>query len=85
MPLRTLLLSATLIMAGAAAFAQEPSPSGPTERNIDSAGSFRNITTTGVTKPPGTAAAPKEERSDATQGQRKLDRKIGSGICVGCD
>jgi hypothetical protein len=57
-----------------------------TEPNIGSAGQFRNITSTGVTKPPGRGAAPDEDRtSDATRKQRAIDKKVETGICIGCN
>lgn len=65
--------------------AQEPAPT--TERNLESAGQFRNITSTGVTKPPGAALPnrPNSDSVDSPQKNRALDRKIETGICVGCN
>lgn len=57
-----------------------------TESNLGSAGQFRSITSTGVTKPPGRAAAPEEDRvSDTTRKQRAIDKKVETGICIGCN
>jgi hypothetical protein len=57
-----------------------------TEPNLNSAGQFRNITSTGVTKPPGRAEAPSEERiSETTRKQQAIDKKVGTGICIGCN
>jgi hypothetical protein len=58
----------------------------PADANLGSAGQFRNITSTGVTKPPGGAGAPNENRaSDSTRKQQAIDRKIETGICIGCN
>lgn len=56
-------------------------------KNLESAGEFRNITSTGVTKPPGRAldGARPRESSEPTRQERTLDRKIGQGICTGCN
>ncbi|NEU10972.1 hypothetical protein G3T14_02345 [Methylobacterium sp. BTF04] len=58
-----------------------------TEQNLGSAGQFRNITSTGVTKPPGaTLDSSANPRSlDTPKKNRALDRKIETGICVGCN
>ncbi|MCJ2034632.1 hypothetical protein [Methylobacterium sp. J-068] len=56
------------------------------ERNLGSAGQFRNITATGVTKPPGGGGAASEQRpAEASRRQQTLDRKIETGICIGCN
>ena len=56
------------------------------ETNLESAGQFRNITSTGVTKPPGGGGAASEPRpSEATRKQQAIDRKIQNGICIGCN
>jgi hypothetical protein len=56
-------------------------------KNIESAGSFRNITATGVTKPPGRALDDRLPREAAkpTGKERALDRRIGTEICIGCN
>ncbi|MGU3359615.1 hypothetical protein ACLBWX_04700 [Methylobacterium sp. M6A4_1b] len=57
-----------------------------TESNLNSAGQFRSITSTGVTKPPGRAEAPSEDRlSETTRKQQAIDRKVETGICIGCN
>lgn len=81
--MRTLTLIALLGMGSPGiALAQQSG----TEQNLGSAGQFRNITSTGVTKPPGRAEAPSDERlSDTTRKQQALDRKVETGICIGCN
>ena len=82
--------STTLILALAlslpvAAQAQEAGRL-PPESNLGSAGQFRDITSTGVTKPPGGGGAPSETReSDTTRKQQAIDRKVETGICIGCN
>ncbi|KQP85643.1 MULTISPECIES: hypothetical protein [unclassified Methylobacterium] len=89
--MRTLPLIALPLIAGlglgapSLALAQQTG-TGPTEQNLNSAGQFRNITSTGVTKPPGRAGAGSDDvGSDAVQKQKSLDRKIETGICIGCN
>ena len=81
--MRALTLIAVLgIGLPGAALAQQSG----TETNLGSAGQFRNITSTGVTKPPGRAAAPSEDHiSDTTRKQRAIDKKVDTGICIGCN
>ncbi|WP_019905462.1 hypothetical protein [Methylobacterium sp. 77] len=80
-------LSATgLSLSGTAAYAQGAGTSQPSGGNVESAGQFRNIAPTGVTKPPGAAAAadtplkPAERRK-----QRKTEGSGIKGICIGCN
>lgn len=84
-PLR-ILLSGLLMSGATSVLAQTASPSQTTGQNLDSAGSFRNIAPTGVTKPPGAAAAP-DTRMSPDEG-RKKGKTEGSGIkgiCIGCN
>ncbi|WP_082479258.1 MULTISPECIES: hypothetical protein [unclassified Methylobacterium] len=83
--------SRVFLVAGLMALAATPAPAQGTDaaplKNLESAGEFRNITSTGVTKPPGRAldgASPRES-AEPTRRERTLDRKIGSGICTGCN
>jgi hypothetical protein len=80
-----------LVAAGLMALAAGPAPAQDTGaapmKNLESAGEFRNITATGVTKPPGRAldGAKPRESAEPTRQERTLDRKIGQGICTGCN
>ncbi|RZK87730.1 MAG: hypothetical protein EOO66_19465 [Methylobacterium sp.] len=73
------------VLAVAPAPAQEAG--GAPVNNLESAREFRNITATGVTKPPGRAGGGERPResSEPTRQERSLDRKIGQGICTGCN
>ncbi len=77
-------LSATgLALGSGGAFAQGAGGSGG---NLESAGQFRNITSTGVTKPPGSAAAPDTPVKPDERGKKR--REVGpgiKGICIGCN
>ncbi|SFH00454.1 hypothetical protein [Methylobacterium gossipiicola] len=83
--LRLLLASGLIAVAGGAALAQGVAPE--SMRNIESAGTFRNITATGVTKPPGRALGGERPRETDTPSakERVLDRRIETQICVGCN
>ncbi|WP_027172064.1 hypothetical protein [Methylobacterium sp. 10] len=80
------LLAAGLFMTGATAALAQSSGTPTTGQNLDSAGSFRNIAPTGVTKPPGAAAAPDTpiKRDDSSK-QRKSEGSGIKGICIGCN
>ena len=82
---RLLLLPNLLVLCGASALAQEPGAA--PMKNLESAREFRNITATGVTKPPGRAQGGDRlrESDEPTRKERTLDRRIGSGICTGCN
>ncbi|KQO60678.1 hypothetical protein ASF32_08240 [Methylobacterium sp. Leaf91] len=81
------LLFAGLLISGATSvLAQTAGPSQTTGQNLESAGSFRNIAPTGVTKPPGAAAAP-DTRLPPDEARKKGETE-GSGIkgiCIGCN
>ena len=83
--------SRVFLAAGLMALAATPAPAQETGaapmKNLESAGEFRNITSTGVTKPPGRAldGASPREAAEPTRQERTLDRRIGSGICTGCN
>lgn len=85
---RTLIIVAGLtlpLVAHGQVLAQD-ARSGSTETNLGSAGQFRNITSTGVTKPPGGGGPDSENRvSDQTRKQQAIDRKVETGICIGCN
>jgi hypothetical protein len=82
---RTALLLIIGLMLPAGAQAQQSGPVA-NEPNAESAGQFRNITSTGVTKPPGGGDGVSENRpSEAVRKQRSIDRKIETGICIGCN
>lgn len=85
-PMRaSILVLAFALNLPIAALAQEAGRL-PPDTNIGSAGQFRNITSTGVTKPPGGGGAPNENRvSDSTRKQQAIDRKVETGICIGCN
>lgn len=81
----SLLLAAGLALAAGPALSQGVAPE--PMRNIESAGAFRNITATGVTKPPGRDLGAEQRRESAvpTGKERTLDRRIETQICVGCN
>lgn len=84
--MRSKLIILSLALAfPAVAQAQEASRL-PAESNLGSAGQFRSITSTGVTKPPGGGGATSETRvSEPTRKQQAIDRKVETGICIGCN
>lgn len=81
---RTALILALGLSLPLAAQAQQ-SKTLPAEQNLDSAGQFRNITATGTTKPPGGGAVSEERLSEPTRKQQAIDRKVQTGICIGCN
>ena len=82
---RTALILALGLSLPLAAQAQQ-SRNLPAEQNLDSAGQFRNITSTGTTKPPvGGGAASEDRLSEPTRKQQAIDRKVQTGICIGCN
>lgn len=82
---RTVLILALGFSLPLAAQAQQ-SGTLPPEQNLGSAGQFRNITATGTTKPPGGGGPTSQsEPSEPTRKQQAIDRKVETGICVGCN
>ncbi|CAA2102748.1 hypothetical protein MBUL_01843 [Methylobacterium bullatum] len=80
------LLAAGLFIAGATGVLAQTAGTSTTGQNLDSAGAFRNITPTGVTKPPGAAAAPDTPvKRDDKGKQRKSEGSGIKGICIGCN
>ncbi|GJE19203.1 hypothetical protein [Methylobacterium marchantiae] len=80
------LSAAGFAMIGTPAIAQGAGTSQSSGGNIDSAGQFRNITSTGVTKPPGAAAAPDTQmKPEDRRKQRKTEGSGIKGICIGCN
>ncbi|MCC0804838.1 hypothetical protein FPV16_01145 [Methylobacterium sp. W2] len=80
------LLAAGLFMTGATGVLAQTAGTSTTGQNIDSAGAFRNITPTGVTKPPGAAAAPDTPVKPDDKGKRPKSEGSGiKGICIGCN
>ncbi|WP_298967781.1 hypothetical protein [uncultured Methylobacterium sp.] len=85
-----LVAGALALPAAAAAQATNPAPStgGMTEPgSTGSVGSVdRNITGVGQTKPPGSALGPGDGTTpELRRKSRDLDRKIDTGICIGCN
>lgn len=80
------LLAAGLLMTGAGGVLAQTSGTSTSGQNLDSAGSFRNIAPTGVTKPPGAAAAPDTPMKRDDDGKRRKSEGSGiKGICIGCN
>lgn len=80
------LLAAGLFMTGATGVLAQTAGTSTTGQNLDSAGAFRNITPTGVTKPPGAAAAPDTPVKPDDKGKRPKSEGSGiKGICIGCN
>ncbi|WP_018260601.1 hypothetical protein [Methylobacterium sp. WSM2598] len=80
------LLAATLGAGPLAAQNADPGAPGPGAAPAEpgSTGTVnRNVTATGQTKPPGRAAAPRE--ANQPDRVKELNRKVDTGICIGCD
>lgn len=75
-----LALAAVLAVIGGPALSQGAGG------NTESAGQFRNIAPTGVTKPPGAAAAPDAPLKPKDRRKKRRDGDSGiKGICIGCN
>ncbi|ACA17363.1 hypothetical protein M446_2951 [Methylobacterium sp. 4-46] len=75
------LLAATL---GAGPLAAQNADPGAAPAEPGSTGTVnRNVMATGQTKPPGRAAAPRE--ANQPDRVKELNRKVDTGICIGCD
>lgn len=86
MPTTLRLLAAGLFITGATGALAQTAGTSPTGQNLDSAGAFRNIAPTGVTKPPGAAAAPDTPVKREDKGNRPKSEGSGiKGICIGCN
>ncbi|WP_407522088.1 hypothetical protein [Methylobacterium oryzisoli] len=83
------LIGGVLLAAGPLA-AQTADPGAlPSSRSGDpsSTGAVnRSITATGQTKPPGAAVGPREGQSGEQRDKiRDINRKVDTGICIGCN
>ncbi|MGY2047437.1 hypothetical protein [Methylobacterium sp. JK268] len=88
LPVLALVLLATGLGAGPlAAQTADPGTTAPDTGASDagSTGSVnRSITASGQTKPPGRAAAPQDPTQQPDR-VKEINRKVDTGICIGCD
>ncbi|MBY0295223.1 MAG: hypothetical protein K2X71_04155 [Methylobacterium sp.] len=84
----TILAAALLGAAPLSAQTADPGvPPSPRAGDPGSTGAVnRSITATGQTKPPGAAVGPRESQSGEQRDKiRDINRKVDTGICIGCN